>query len=142
MDKEIKNHIKIITLLIIVFIILYFLHIKFGDIFEYKFEHTEFNSEPTIIFQEDHINNTLTVTEIYPQDRDWHWPEVSIVNGSATLPYGKIEVGNTASFGYFGKDITSQIYSMDKSALEDLKNSFEFLRVLTKPLDISKTLLL
>jgi len=94
MDKEIKNHIKIITLLIIVFIILYFLHITFGDIFESQFEHTEFNSEPTIIFQEDHINNTLTVTEIYPQDRDWHWPEVSIVNGSATLPYGKIEVGD------------------------------------------------
>lgn len=43
---------------------------------------------------------------------------------SLETSYGKIEVGNTASFGYFGKDITSQIYSMDKSALEDLKNSF------------------
>lgn len=43
---------------------------------------------------------------------------------SLETPYGKIEIENTASFGHFGKDITSQIFSLDKTALEDLKNSF------------------
>lgn len=95
MDKEMKNNIKIIALLLVVFIVLYALHITIGDRFESQFEESVcFIDGPNIVFSEDQNNKTLTVTEIYPQDKDWYWSEIFIVNGSATLPYGLIKAGD------------------------------------------------
>ena len=49
---------------------------------------------PTIIFEKDSINKILTVTEIYPEDRAFYWPELSVTSGSAELPYNIIEIGD------------------------------------------------
>ena len=95
MNNETKNNIKIITLLIIVFIILYLLHISIGDRFEDQYDDTREKGELNIIFLTNSINKTLTVQEIYSNGRTLYWPEVIIVNGSANLPYGTIEVGDT-----------------------------------------------
>jgi len=39
--------------------------------------------------------------------------------------YGEIEVGNNASFGILNTDVSTQIYSRNKNALEELKESFQ-----------------
>jgi hypothetical protein len=94
MNQETKNNIKIISLLLVVFIILYFLHITFGDRFEDRYDDQNHKGETQIIFSMDTNHKTLTVTEIYSQGRTLYWPEVIITNGSATLPFGTIEVGD------------------------------------------------
>jgi len=95
MHDETKNNIKIIGSLLVVFIILYCLHITIGDRFEYKYDDSSYCGGTTqIIFSIDTINKTLTVTEIYAQGRTLHWPEVNITDGSATLPSGTIDVGD------------------------------------------------
>ena len=42
----------------------------------------------------DNETKTLTVTDILPKDKDFYWPEISIKNGSVTIPYGIIEIGD------------------------------------------------
>ena len=93
MNQETKNNIKIISLLLVVFIILYFLHVTIGDRFEDQYDNSGYG-ETQIIFSKDTNSKTLTVTEIYSQGRTLHWPEVIVTNGSATLPYGTIDVGD------------------------------------------------
>ena len=93
-----KNNIKIIALLLVVFLILYILQVTIGDRFGSPDDHTEFTDEPTIIFQEDHMNNMLTVTEIFPEEINCYWSEIEIINGSATFDqYGVITIGDTIS---------------------------------------------
>jgi len=95
MNKDMINNIKIISLLLIVFIVLYALHVTIGDRFESQFgEPVCYVDGPTIIFMKDNETKTLTVTNIYPEDEDFYWPEISIKNGSATLSYGTIEIGD------------------------------------------------
>jgi hypothetical protein len=95
MNNETKNNIKIVLLLFVVFVILYALHITFGDRFEdYYGDSFCHIQSPTIIFMQDNETKTLTVTEIYPKDKNFYWSEISIANGSATLPYGIIKVGD------------------------------------------------
>jgi hypothetical protein len=93
MQRETKNNIKIVSLLLVVFIILYFLHITLGDRFEDLYGDSKEKGETNIIFMTDHVNKTLTVSEIY-SDRPCHWPEVVITNGNASLPFGTIDVGD------------------------------------------------
>jgi hypothetical protein len=94
MNDETKNNIKIIVLLIVVFIILYFLHITIEDRFEDQYDDFSYEGETQIIFSKDITNKTLTVTEFYSQGSTLHWPQVAINNGSATLPFGTIDVGD------------------------------------------------
>jgi hypothetical protein len=120
MYDETKNNIKIIVLLLVVFIILYFLHITIGDRFENQFDDSSYDGETQIIFSVDTINKTLTVTEVYSQGRTLYWPEVSISDGSATLPSGIIDVGDVISDceGYLEliwKDTGIHIFSTDFS---------------------------
>ena len=120
MHDETKNNIKIIVLLIVVFIILYFLHITIGDRFEDQYDESSYEGETHIIFSKDPINKTLTVTEIYSYGRTLHWPEVSIANGSATLPYGTIDVGDVitdceGNLVLIWKDTDIYIYSTEFS---------------------------
>ena len=94
MNNETKNNIKIIALLLVVFIILYFLHVTIGDRFEDQYGDPNEQGETNIIFTMDLNNKTLTVKEIYSQGRTLYWPDVTIADGSATLPYGTIDVGD------------------------------------------------
>lgn len=43
---------------------------------------------------------------------------------SINTNYGKIEIGNNASFGFLHKDVSAQIYSRNKNALKELNDSF------------------
>jgi hypothetical protein len=94
MNKEIKNHIKIISLLIVVFIILYFLHVTIGDRFEDQYDTSDNDSETNIIFMKNFINKTLTVSEIHSQRKTIYWTEIELKEGNATLPPGIIDVGD------------------------------------------------
>jgi len=40
-------------------------------------------------------------------------------------PFGKMEVGNTATFGSLNSDITSHVYSRDQAALDELSLAFK-----------------
>ena len=120
MHDETKNNIKIIVLLLVVFIILYFLHITLGDRFEYQYDNSSYEGETQIIFSIDTINKTLTVTQIYSQGRTLYWPEITINNGFATLPYGTIDIGDviTNCEGYLEliwKETGVHIFSTDFS---------------------------
>jgi len=120
MHDETKNNIKIIGSLLVVFIILYFLHITIGDRFEDQYDDSSYDGETQIIFSIDTINKTLTVTEIYSQGRILYWPEVNITDGSATLPYGTIDVGDviTDCEGYLKliwKETCNYLFSADFS---------------------------
>ena len=98
MEIEMKNHIKIITLLMLVFIILYILHITIGDRFDNQLQSSDNIENLTIYFSTDHKNKKLTVSDIYPPDVSYYWSEIEIVNGSATFDqYGIIEVGHSLS---------------------------------------------
>jgi len=98
MEKETKNNIKIILLLLVVFIILYALHITFGDRFEDQYQSSNHIEDVSIIFQTDYENKILTVENIYPEDINYYWSEVEIINGSATFDqYGIIKIGHTLS---------------------------------------------
>ncbi len=94
MKKETINNIKIIALILVVFIILYILHITIGPTIESQYEYSGFTDEQNIFFETDLSQKTLTVSSIHPQDRDFYWSEISVVNGSANLPTGIIEVGD------------------------------------------------
>lgn len=48
---------------------------------------------------------------------------------SVTTPFGKMEVGNTASFGFLDSDIESRIYSRDPTALNELSQAFKDIKV-------------
>ena len=120
MHDETKNNIKIVVLLIVVFIILYCLHITIGDRFEDLYADSSYCGETQIIFSKDTTNKTLTVTEIYSQGRTLYWPEVNISEGSATLPFGTIDVGDviTNCEGYLKliwKETCNYIFSADFS---------------------------
>ena len=41
------------------------------------------------------------------------------------LPYGILEIGTSASFGFLNKDITSQVYCRNKNVLAELKDVFD-----------------
>jgi hypothetical protein len=43
---------------------------------------------------------------------------------SINTSFGKVEVGNNASFGFLHKDISAQIYSRNKEALDEVAESF------------------
>ena len=106
MHDETKNNIKIIALLLVVFVILYALHVTIGDRFGSQEDYSDYTDSLNIIFETDTLNNILTVSDLYPEDQEWHWPQVSLIsldNGSATLPHGTIEVGDqiTDCKGYF-----------------------------------------
>jgi hypothetical protein len=94
MNKDAKNYLKIIVLIIVTLAILYVLHLAIGNVFKLESEHTDDVDDLTIIFETDYTMKTLTVVEIYPQDRKFYWPEIAIVNGSAELPYDVIEIGD------------------------------------------------
>jgi hypothetical protein len=120
MHDETKNNIKIIVLLLVVFIILYFLHITIGDRFEDQYDDSSYDGETQIIFSIDQINKTLTVTEIYAQGRTLHWPEVNITDGFAILPSGTIDVGDVitdceGNLELIWKDTGIRIFSTDFS---------------------------
>jgi hypothetical protein len=93
MNQETKNNIKIISLLIVVFIILYFLHVTIGDRFEDQYSGSSNNGGTNIVFLTDLTSKTLTVSDIHSQ-RTCHWSEVVIASGNATLPVGSIDVGD------------------------------------------------
>lgn len=42
---------------------------------------------------------------------------------------GEINVGNNATFGFFGKDITAQVFSKNVEALDELQKAFEDIQV-------------
>lgn len=44
---------------------------------------------------------------------------------SVSTPFGEMEVGNTATFGTLNSDISSQIYSRDPAALDELNLAFK-----------------
>ena len=94
MQDQTKNNIKIIVLLLVVFIVLYFLHVTFGDRFEDQYGGQSCLGPTNIIFTADNESKTLTVTEIYSQDRTIHWSEIEII-GTADGIYGPIDVGDT-----------------------------------------------
>jgi hypothetical protein len=94
MKDSTKNNIKIIALLIVVFIILYFLHITIGDRFEDQYDKPTYQEgETRIDFTMDSMNKTITVKEIH-SGRTLHWPEVVNTSGSASIPSGTIDVGD------------------------------------------------
>lgn len=96
MDKEMKNNIKIISILLVVFIILYLLHITIGD--RFQSDSLDNIEDVTIIFSTDYNNKIITVEEIYPQDINYYWSEIEIVSGSAIIDqFGIIEIGHTIS---------------------------------------------
>jgi len=106
MNNETKNNIKIITLLFVVFVILYALHVTIGSQFGSEENYSDYTDSPNIIFETDTLNNILTVSEIHPEYIELHWSEISLIsldNGSASLPYGTIEIGDriTDCKGYF-----------------------------------------
>nr|VFJ91317.1 MAG: hypothetical protein BECKH772A_GA0070896_1003014 [Candidatus Kentron sp. H]VFJ93944.1 MAG: hypothetical protein BECKH772B_GA0070898_100535 [Candidatus Kentron sp. H]VFJ99177.1 MAG: hypothetical protein BECKH772C_GA0070978_1002919 [Candidatus Kentron sp. H] len=47
---------------------------------------------------------------------------------SVKTPFGRMEVGNTATFSLLYSDITSQIYTEDSAALDELIRAFEEIR--------------
>jgi hypothetical protein len=94
MHKEFKNNIKIIILIVITFFILYILHVSIGSYFGVESEGTYDDINPTIIFETDTTNKTLTVVEKYPMEVDFYWPEISVASGSATLPYNTVDIGD------------------------------------------------
>ena len=98
MMDERKNNIKIILFLIVVFIVLYALHVTLGDRFEDLYHSSEHFEDASIIFQTDYQNKKLTVEEIHPGNVNYYWSEVVIAHGSATFDqHGIIEKGNTLS---------------------------------------------
>jgi hypothetical protein len=98
MKKETNNNIKIVLLLLIVFTILYALHITIGDRFGDQYDSSNYIENASIIFQTDYENKILTVDEIHPEDVNYYWSDVEIVNGNATFDqYGIIEIGHTLS---------------------------------------------
>ena len=118
MKYDTKNNIKVVILLIVVFIILFFLHMTIGDRFEDQYDNQGEKDEKHIIFSVDSIKKTLTVEEIYSNGRNLHWPEIIITDGSATLPYGTIDVGEkiTDCEGHLvlkWKDTGNLIFSTD-----------------------------
>lgn len=44
---------------------------------------------------------------------------------SVTTPFGEMQVGNTATFGFLHSDIASHIYSRDPAALDELSQAFK-----------------
>ena len=98
MNQETKNNLKIITLLLVVFIILYALHITFGDRFEHEKQSNNHMEDITLIFHTDYENNILTVEGIYPEEVNFYWSEIEIASGYATFDqYDVIEIGHTLS---------------------------------------------
>jgi hypothetical protein len=98
MKKETKNNIKTILLLLVVFIILYALHVTFGDRFEDLYSSENRIGNASIIFHTNYENKILTVEEIHPENVNYYWSEVQIVKGSATFDqYGLIKIGHTIS---------------------------------------------
>ena len=89
-----KNNIKIISLILLVFIILYFLHITIGERFEDQYNNEKYRGETHLIFSTDISSKTLTLTEIFAQGRTLYWSDVIITSGSAKLPTGIIAVGD------------------------------------------------
>ena len=94
LSSESKNNIKIVSLILITMFILYILHISIGSYLGVEIEGARDNIDPNIIFEKSLIDKTLTVVEIYPEDITFYWPEISVVSGSADLPYDAIEIGN------------------------------------------------
>ena len=118
MNKVTKDNVKIIILLIVVFIILYFLHITIGDNFVDQYGGPSHEDEINIFFRTDKISKTLTVEEIFSQGRTLYWPEVIVTEGSATLPFGTIDIGDkiTDCEGHLvlkWKDTDNLIFSND-----------------------------
>ena len=101
MNQDMKNNLKIIASLLVVFIILYALHVTFGDRFEDQYGGQSCLGPTNIIFTADNVSKTLTVSEIYSNDRTIHWSEISII-GTANELYGPINVGDviTGCEGY------------------------------------------
>ena len=48
---------------------------------------------------------------------------------SVDTPFGRMEVGNTATFGILHSDIASHIYSQDQSALDELSLAFSEIKI-------------
>jgi hypothetical protein len=118
MENETKNNIKIVFLLIIVFVILYALHVTIGKSFENHYDNSNFDNEIHLIFSVSSMDKSLTVTEIYSNGRTLYWPEIIVKNGSANLPNGTIDVGDkiTNCQGFLElvwKDTNIHIYSND-----------------------------
>jgi hypothetical protein len=118
MNNETKNNIKIVILLFVVFFILYALHVSFGDRFEDQYDNSNYEGKTQIIFSIDTVNKTLTVNEIYSDGITLYWPEVTVNDGSATLPFGTIDVGDviTDCEGYLEliwSDTGNHLFSID-----------------------------
>jgi hypothetical protein len=94
LSTDSNNYIKIISLIIITLFILYILHITIGSTFDVQTEGPRESFEPTIIFEKDATNKILTVIEVYPEEGTFYWPDISVVNGSAVMPYNIIEIGD------------------------------------------------
>ena len=98
MEKETKNNIKIVLLLIVVFVILYALHVTFRDRFEDQYGPSNYIEERSIFFQTDYENKMLTVESMHPEEIDFYWSEIEIVKGFANFDqYGIIKIGHTLS---------------------------------------------
>ena len=118
MNNETKNNIKIVLFLFVIFVILYALHITFGDRFADQYDNSNYEGETQIIFSIDTANKTLTVKEIYSDGGTVYWPEVTVNNGSATLPSGTIDLGDviTDCDGYLvlvWSDTGNHLFSID-----------------------------
>jgi hypothetical protein len=95
MDVGIKNHIKIIGSLFIVFVILLTIHYTVGHTIVSQCGYNVCTpGESNIVFHQDDINKTLTVTNLYTKCGGWYWSDFTIINGSATLPSGKVKIGD------------------------------------------------
>ena len=94
LNKESENNIKIISLILITLFILYILHVQFGSYFGVEIEGEYDSMDLTLIFEKNLNDKTLTVVEIYPENRDFFWPEISVASGSATLPFDIIDIGD------------------------------------------------
>jgi len=94
LNKEPKNNIKIILLIILTLFILYILHISIGSYFGVESEGKYDNESPEIGFQVDYLSKILTVDSIYPESKDFYWNDITVASGNATLPYDTIDKGD------------------------------------------------
>ena len=94
MNQEMKNNLKIVASLLVVFVVLYALHVTFGDRFEDQYGSQSCLGPTNIIFTADNVSKTLTVNQIYSNDRTIHWSEINII-GTCDEIYGPIDIGDT-----------------------------------------------
>jgi hypothetical protein len=97
MDAGMKKHIIVISSLIVVFVVLFALHVTVGKNFASQYGDSDdvyYEGERDIAFQQDIQNKTLTVVGLYPEFGVWNWYDIVIINGSANKPDGEIKIGD------------------------------------------------